>query len=580
MSHLELPRLHFRGDFVADVFTCNNDDIASAFPTQQFVDSASVTVDTLGMDDATFKTWLRQFASPFGIRAGWNLYGTGACYFENAKVHGAQAVGGALVSDPAADRIVGGAVDLNEAVMVDLDPEGTLGTQIFANELSIRRSATMRMVGRPGRMFSRFVTRRNLGASGFAAFAASWYAAIPAEQLSVQADTSTTLASFEQARQNGDGLYLAFCIYLMAPVISQTQLASDFAAGLETSNPARGKVMGTIGTWKTTEMKSVPTGRRMVAGASLLHDHSSFQLNPATVCVDTVRQVVSLDLMNTFPELNTSLDKVDIGEVHLAAVKSGPKGPIITDIGSVPYNREAYERQSGMIDVPYDSALASAVQDQQLVLVQESTQAIVLAELSMTVESDQRCIYLQEGAATDATIWLTVKGAAPTASQSVAIQQFVTSNRTQSPANATNAVVTIPGTITIGSSGQATLHILATRPGTCLISMALPGEAPLTSFINVRVLPLDNYDAVLDEDLTFEFVYQEVLRYYALLFPVMRPYVDFSSEASVRLSASAILDRIAADQFDLASYMPVSRDLSDGKRKLLQRWLTRPTAGP
>lgn len=575
MSHLDLPRLHFRGDFVADVFTCNNDDIAAAFPAQQFVNSARVTVDTLGMDDATFAQWLRQIAPPFGIRAGWNLYGSGMCYLENATIHGAHATGGTLVNDPAIDPIIGAAVEFNDAAMVDLDPEGTLGTQIFCGELSVRKSNGLRLVGGPSRMYSRFVSRRNLGAGGFTAFSASWYSVVPPGPFTVDRGASPAMASFAQAQQDGRGLFLAFCIYLLAPKVSQTQLASDFALGIATRNPAFGKAIGTIGTWQPDEMTSIAVGRRMNAATSLLHNHGTFELNPAVARVDSGRRVVTVDLLNSFPEVDESLEKVNIGPVRLALARTGPRGTILTEIGDVPYDRPAYERQSGLIDVPFDASLEMAIGDQQLVLIQTETDTIVLAESDITIETDSRCIYLQEGSATDVVIRMHVKGAAPAASQVVQVRQFVTSNRTMSLASPSNAVVTLPGAIAIGTSGASNLRIMATRPGTCVITLAVP-SAPTNSrefFLNVRVLPLDNYDSVPDADVTFDFVYQEVLRYYHLLFPAMSELLKLSDKDAVIGRAQAILDRIDPARFEKSIYMPVSRDMSDGKRRLLERWL-------
>ena len=42
MSHLLVPRIHFRGDFSANAYTANNDD----YGNPPFVDSANVRVDT------------------------------------------------------------------------------------------------------------------------------------------------------------------------------------------------------------------------------------------------------------------------------------------------------------------------------------------------------------------------------------------------------------------------------------------------------------------------------------------------------------------------------------------------------
>ena len=87
-----------------------------------------------------------------------------------------------------------------------------------------------------------------------------------------------------------------------------------------------------------------------------------------------------------------------------------------------------------------------------------------------------------------------------------------------------------------------------------------------------RVLPNDNYDAIPDSQITWDFVYREVIQYFYLIYPGMFARLAFQNEATARQSASLIRQMIGKRTWNSTSYMPVSRDLSDGKRKLLQRW--------
>ena len=92
------------------------------------------------------------------------------------------------------------------------------------------------------------------------------------------------------------------------------------------------------------------------------------------------------------------------------------------------------------------------------------------------------------------------------------------------------------------------------------------------SYNTFRVLPDDNYDNVPDSQITWDFVYQNVIRYFYLVYPGMFARLAFQNEAIAKQSASIIAKMVAKSGWDSTSYMPVSRDLSDGKRKLLQRW--------
>ena len=59
-------------------------------------------------------------------------------------------------------------------------------------------------------------------------------------------------------------------------------------------------------------------------------------------------------------------------------------------------------------------------------------------------------------------------------------------------------------------------------PGTCIVAFILPESSSddVTYFANVRVLPTDDYSNVNDSELTFQFLYKEVLKYYYLLYRI------------------------------------------------------------
>src|SRR5262245_57246167 len=100
MSHLSLPRLHFRGRFVANVPTGNNDDI------RELSDMAKVTIVSPQED---FEAWRAEVdpqqqiseaelfvrwaagAEPDRsrrnyIRGGWNYFGDSSCWLEEVTI--------------------------------------------------------------------------------------------------------------------------------------------------------------------------------------------------------------------------------------------------------------------------------------------------------------------------------------------------------------------------------------------------------------------------------------------------------------------------------------------------------------
>jgi hypothetical protein len=72
--------------------------------------------------------------------------------------------------------------------------------------------------------------------------------------------------------------------------------------------------------------------------------------------------------------------------------------------------------------------------------------------------------------------------------------------------------------------------------------------------------------------LTFEVLYEKVLRTYYLLYPVMLPYVKLNSEADVAKNAQGILQTTERSLWMSIRYMPRTRDMSASRLRLLRAW--------
>jgi hypothetical protein len=97
-------------------------------------------------------------------------------------------------------------------------------------------------------------------------------------------------------------------------------------------------------------------------------------------------------------------------------------------------------------------------------------------------------------------------------------------------------------------------------------------------YMVVRVLPTDaNLDSIPDAQLIGEagwnnVVYPIVFRYYYLLYPAMSKRIDMSNYPSMQSFAGLIARLIGSSNEASTTYMPITRELSDGKRRLIQRW--------
>ncbi|GAG75053.1 unnamed protein product, partial [marine sediment metagenome] len=167
-----------------------------------------------------------------------------SCSFKDATVTGIELPGQDLITNVAGDPLIGATVNLNRAVMVDVDPEGILGTQIFCDQFKIDGEGDLLCEGPPSRFYSRWLNfRRNLGARGFTGASAVWQAAISLDELNFVETDSAAMAALKVAAESQGGLAIRFCIYLLSPVFSQTELAQNFANGEQTQNPAVGRVL-------------------------------------------------------------------------------------------------------------------------------------------------------------------------------------------------------------------------------------------------------------------------------------------------------------------------------------------------
>lgn len=121
------------------------------------------------------------------------------------------------------------------------------------------------------------------------------------------------------------------------------------------------------------------------------------------------------------------------------------------------------------------------------------------------------------------------------------------------------------------------------RPGAAAIAFTLDGE-PLEGdypwgsayYAGIRVMPDDDFSNDPPRLRTsWAYMYEKVFRFYYLIYPGMRPYINFSDEQAVRRAAHFLLTYTDPRPiiWNNTNYMPPSRDLSTGKRKLIVDWV-------
>jgi hypothetical protein len=219
--------------------------------------------------------------------------------------------------------------------------------------------------------------------------------------------------------------------------------------------------------------------------------------------------------------------------------------------------------------VPFHPTLGPTIAAGELVLMTEKG-GEMLVEAPVMVESDDRCVYLQQGESAMVRFAALARGA-PLAEPI----RFLVMDEPGRGAH--RPVVECPETIDVGGRADNILTLRAANPGCTVIRLARsPGGRRLDlardPYISVRVLPTDDYGHLGDDELTFPLVYQEVFRYYHLLHPAMNQKLDLGDEQAVTAAAETLLRRTDPGNWRRARYMPRTRDLSAGKRRLLERW--------
>lgn len=591
MPFLSPPRLYFKGGFVTNVDTANNND-ASAF---NYVDCTNVAMrlDAIspGMTAANFRDWCKGLFQPDlenPMPAGWNPLGDNACWFENVTVTGCD-VGSGLVSDPAVEPLIGARVQIgkaahrNTALMVDVDPEGVLGTQLFSDQIRIDKGLTPRVSGQPATAFSYWLHfGRNLGMTRFAKASAVWHFEVPLDALTINAEQSPFLSQVQALLGQRKSLIVRFATYLVQTKRTVPELAQRFAAGHNDENPATGVALGSISLSDSEEVGSAPCGRPMFATSTFITDHMNWSLGPASASVDVQRDKIVLDLLSTFPENGSSAPKMHVGPAYLAYVDD--QGSAVR-VGTFDYGDKIFNECAGIVEVDIPPGMLDAVLSHPLEIHLEKYGRAGARERIVRVETPARGIYLEPGETASIPLRLTRFGRSPNAPTDIQIAHYETSDGTFNEADPARPLVTHPDKVTTDANGLVTLTIQAKRPGVGLVRFLEPGEDPTIppleyvgrftryDFCNIRVLPRDDYSSLPDSEIIWDLIYKEVFEYYYCLYPTMDRFIRLNDEAAVRASGPSILARMHPNLHERWEYMPRTRELSSGKRTLFERWL-------
>lgn len=520
--------------------------------------------------------------------------------------------------------------------MVDIDPFSPYTTQIFYHSIRLGDDTVGVSGPGVVRMFSRWPNMaRNLNQTGTLIIAGgmgvTWQATVAADQLVWHGvEQSPALAALQAAIAQGGNqgleirfssyrtLYFTEATYNGQQLSNQELLSQAYLDGFTGGNPAVSVALGTIGVWGAGELSSAPTDRALLPGAAVSTAATpvaktraaqesakakkeaavSVQLGTAFARVDAARCVVTLDFLGTFPEQDASLTKADVGTFELQAIDPSTGQPVTIGqpLAYDRYARAPYEAGSGIVDFSFEPVQESLVRNGLLQLVQTGSNAVALQESALLAETDQRGVSVDQGQTEQVTIQVYQRGVTPpSGGVEILLATYDEGLNNVPPASSILELLDAQGNplpdppvLQVGANGSATFGIQSRSAGNATVFfLPYPAGGPQPtppdvgsmvqipdSYVTVRALAFDN--ALFnkpDSELTWDFIYREVLQTYNLVYPLMSLIINLGDETAVNQNARKIELATSLKLFLTTLFMPVTREMSAGKRDVLDRYL-------
>jgi hypothetical protein len=586
VSYLERPRFTFSGRFEADVSTVNNNPV--------------------NFDDATFvpeyDTPGAPVRDPQGNDTGrmtngwWNPTGTATFRLVNCRVTSAQLKSGdCQTSDPILKMKIGDTADRAPGKIVDLDPMQQMVSTIFGLRMRLISSDgdedifTGNFVpapftdiwftrgGGPGSVYQSILTGDNGGS--------------PAWSKSLV--DSPFLQEFRELA--GDQPF------------SVRFLVDAFVTKSEDPLFPTGRIIGSIGIANPSEPRHFVRGR-----------HLFVPLDLSDPKIPSYGTPIRSDVNNAVALISGSTLLLDVGNALATNGKGGPiadKGPIkvgllspgnaLSELGELPadYTQAGWlERTGGVVEIALGAqqAMAEASPLALSFAVGGNNAAVICPREEpggRHVRADNFVFRSDPGETIAVDIIISSFGHPVDAEVDVALDSLDSYLNILQPQK---AIPGVPGPAGRGAplpgqpanalefsarvkaiAGRARLSIATSDPGNprgyidgqvYTVRPTLRGVPP--EFVNpsdtISILLFDRVR--LNGPPTWWGDVQPILQQYANLYPVMRKVLDLDDYTSV-IAHKDMLSYVFGLPTDNPNFMPVTRDLSGGKRKLILDWL-------
>jgi hypothetical protein len=571
MSVLETPRIYFRGQVAWDPITTNNYDT--------YYDEADA--ETIFPAAVKKVQAFRQEAIGAVSQGSWNPHGTHRSRFFDSAVSGTD-LGGRY--DAKKDPFVGSPATF-VGMLVDLEPYGAYSSQLFFDGISFGIDGGCRIAAKRNTRFTaRYINfaRNQQGAIAGIASVVWQTTFAKTDGLRIDAFDSQALQALQESLEADDvlGLTVRFnayrTIYYDTPVPKNgmfgpvsTELTNKLNLGGWQPNPARSMMVGVIGLWRKGEPIHEPGDRALVTGP----DDPPRAPTVGSVQARFTHDSITLDLSNSISETDLELTKKNFGELSVVAIDPSTNNPVTLCSFDYPqYNKDAYERTSGIITLPVDPAAVTMASSANLQL-RDSSNKVLLAEAQYRALPQVPNLYMNQGDTRTATLQVYDRGVPAGAGVAVTVCVMSADGGTVESSfpltTAADGTVSFPIT---GTNGSITSYVPLPGPDQTQPSQGI--DTQTNTYLYVRVLPADEEIAQLPA--TWPNVYSRVLANWHAMAPCMDNWLDLGNEAQVLSFAPLLFKLTDQAAFENFLYMPVTRDLTPGARTLLYNFLNNP----
>lgn len=524
-----------------------------------------------------------------------------------------------------------GANGRSTAMLIDINPEDPTNSQVFTDNLAMMTGTQIIFNGKPSKAMTRWINfARNANLTGPNGAAATFQCVIPLAELQGQMILQGLPTTNPSTGKALAGIVCRYTLYRPLQVYNYFKYTpSQWIAEMIQLYKTKGtnadflELQGTIAPWFEGDAVSQTTGRLLNPVAFPTPSDfkgnagPTMRLAPAIASFDEKRKVLSVDCSATFPDNYKGTDKYDpmitgnnpkydIGPMTIGVL---PKdGSPSVQIGVLDYRDMLKNDANGWIfDFTVDQPLIKIIQEGTLYVNCAGTtvKQNVLLETPLLIFSEQSGVYGEQvnvpgakstnfryDAATNTSVSFIAyrKGVRIPSGDSQKFTLYyydTTPNQQPGPRTLLQNNYVLGNPIGMPVSNQGNILV------TCVAADANPQPPvqygnfdPLTgTILNLRVLP-NNIDysqyykdpnAPIPEGndtLTFQVIYDLVLRNYYLLYPAMSKVVKLNDPLMWEDATMAreLMNRLSLPAWPTAIAMPRTRDLSDSRRKLLTAW--------